>query len=175
MPGRRFLLKNPGHLFHIETLLSVYPDALLIQTHRDPAKVMPSVTATVAEMRRVNSDAPLRETSIARGNLIAYAGGLSASMALRACNPAVDGKFFDTHFRALIADPMATVRACYAHFGLTLSAQAQDRMGAWLETSGNHIAKRKFTLAEFGLDEAQIEQNFAAYIDHYHIARERPA
>ena len=34
-PGRRWVLKNPSHLFALDALLSVYPDALVIQTHRD--------------------------------------------------------------------------------------------------------------------------------------------
>ena len=35
--GRRWVLKNPSHLFALDALLAVYPDALVIQTHRDPA------------------------------------------------------------------------------------------------------------------------------------------
>ncbi len=34
--GRRWVLKNPSHLFALDALLEVYPDALVIQTHRDP-------------------------------------------------------------------------------------------------------------------------------------------
>lgn len=175
MPGRRWVLKNAGHIFQLDALLSVYPDALLIQTHRDPAKVIASVTGTVVDMRRVNSDAPLREASIARGNMLAYARGLRDAMALRAAQPAIDRQFYDVHFRKLIADPIGTARACYEHFGLGLSGTAVTKMRAWLTKSDDQVAKRKFTLAEFGLDEAQIEENFAAYIDHYQIERERPA
>src|SRR5262245_66123169 len=32
--GRRWVLKNPSHLFALDELLAVYPDALVIQTHR---------------------------------------------------------------------------------------------------------------------------------------------
>jgi hypothetical protein len=175
MPGRRFVLKNPGYIFHIQTLLSVYPDALLIQTHRDPARVIASVAAQVADMRRVNSDAPLREASIARGNLLAYSKALADSMALRAADAEIDKKFFDVHFRNLIADPIATVRACYDHFGIEFSSAAEARMRAWLQQADNQVSKRKPKLADYGIDEAQIEENYAAYIDHYQIARERPA
>jgi hypothetical protein len=175
MPGRRFVLKNPGHIFHIQTLLSVYPDALLIQTHRDPARVIASVAAQVADMRRVNSDAPLREASIAKGNLLAFSKGLTSAMALRADAPEVGKKFFDVHFRNLIADPMTTVRACYNHFGIEFSTAAEARMRGWLQQADNQVSKRKPKLGDFGIAEAQIEEHYAAYIDHYQIARERPA
>ena len=48
-------------------------------------------------------------------------------------------------------------------------------MHASLAKTDDHVAKRKFTLAQFGLSETQIEDSFAAYIDHYRIERERPA
>src|SRR5208282_384506 len=40
--GRRWVLKNPSHLFALDALLRVYPDALVIQTHRDPGTARPS-------------------------------------------------------------------------------------------------------------------------------------
>lgn len=174
-PHTRFSLKFPGHIFHLEALLATYPDAMLIQTHRDPAKVMPSVTATIAAMRRQNSDLATDEFSIARGNNRGFAHGLAAAMKLRAENPAIDARFCDVHFRRLVADPVGTARMIYGHFGLTLSAEAEAAMAHWVEHGEDHRAKRKFTLAEFGLDEAGIEDNFATYIDHYGIERERPA
>lgn len=174
-PGRRLALKYPGHIFHLDALLAHYPDALLVQTHRDPAKVIASVTATVAMMRRVCSNAPLREESIAKGNLAAYARVLAETMARRAADPALDQQICDVHFRGLIADPIGTVRAVYAHFGLALSSEAEVAMRAWLQNAESHMAKRKFTLAEFGLGEDDVEAGFAGYIEHYGIARERPA
>lgn len=175
MPDRRMLLKNPGHIFHVETLLATYPDALLVQTHRDPAKVMPSVTATIATMRSYNSDLSTDEKSIARGNNRAYATGLAKVMELRATRPEIDQRFHDVHFRQLIRAPIETARAIYGHFGLPLSDEAIDAMENWLKSADEHQAKRKFKLADFDLDEAGIESAFAGYIDHYGIERERPA
>lgn len=174
-PGRRLTLKYPGHIFHLDALLAHYPDALLVQTHRDPAKVIASVTATVAMMRRVCSDAPLREESIARGNLAAYARVLAETTARRAADSELDRRICDVHFRTLVADPIGTARQVYAHFGLDLSTAAEAAMQAWLLTADGHVAKRKFALAEFGLGEDDIEAGFAGYIDHYGIVRERPA
>jgi hypothetical protein len=96
-------------------------------------------------------------------------------MALRADAPEVGKKFFDVHFRTLIADPMTTVRACYNHFGIEFSTAAEARMRGWLQQADNQVSKRKPKLGDFGIAEAQIEEHYAAYIDHYQIVRERPA
>jgi len=39
-PRGRWLLKAPEHQVHLDTLLKVYPDARIVQTHRDPIKCM---------------------------------------------------------------------------------------------------------------------------------------
>jgi hypothetical protein len=170
--GARWVLKNPGHIFYLEHLLAVYPDARIIQTHRDPAAVRPSVTALLLAMRRATSDTEFSGEKIAIGNLKAFAAGLDAAMAMRA-RLELDSHFHDVHFRSLVADPMRTVRAIYARFGMPLSRQAEDSMRAWLESDESHSSKAKFSLGQFGLDDQQIDDAFGGYIDHYGIQRER--
>ena len=170
--GERWVLKNPGHVFYLEHLLAVYPDACIVQTHRDPAKVIPSVTALLVAMRRANSDAPIDATRIAEGNLRAFAAGLDQASSFRK-DPAMDLHFHDVHFRELTADPIGTVRVIYDRFGLPLSGRAVDSMRRWLATDASHAAKAKFTLAQFAIEESRLDAAFAGYMDHYRIARER--
>jgi hypothetical protein len=170
--GERWVLKSPGHVFYLDHLLAVYPDAQIIQTHRDPAKVMPSVAALLAAMRRGNSSAPLKEDRIALGNLRAFAEGLDRAIEFRR-QPGVEEHFYDVHFRDLIADPLATVRAIYRRFSLSLSDEAVEQMQTWLASDDSHSAKAKFTLNQFGLTAAQIDESFEKYLDHYNIELER--
>jgi hypothetical protein len=170
--GERWVLKNPGHVFYLDHLLAVYPDAHIIQTHRDPAKVMPSITALLMAIRKANSDRAIDGVRIAKGNLLAFAAGLDQAIEFRR-QPGMEEHFHDVHFRNLIADPMATVRAIYQRFGLTLSDEAIARMEAWLASDDSHSVKAKFTLAQFELDEARIDQAFGNYMAHYGIAPER--
>jgi hypothetical protein len=171
-PAERWVLKNPGHVFYLEHLLAVYPDARIVQTHRDPARVIPSVAALLLAMRRGASDQPFSGEKIARGNLQAFAAGLDAAIDYRA-RAGNDSQFFDVHFRQLIADPIGTVRAIYRRFELPLSDVALERMRGWLEADTSHSVKAKFTLGEFGLDEAKIDAAYGRYMAHYGIARER--
>ena len=50
---RQWLLKMPFHLAELETLVATYPDAIFIQTHREPREIMPSwlsLTGTVRSL-----------------------------------------------------------------------------------------------------------------------------
>ncbi len=170
--GERWVLKNPGHVFYLDHLLAVYPDACIIQTHRDPAKVIPSITALLVAMRRANSDAPIDGPRIAQVNLRAFAAGLDNAIGFRR-QGGMEAHFHDVHFRELISNPMATVRKIYDRFALPLSDCALAAMEHWLATDDSHSAKAKFTPAQFGLDESQIDAAFGGYMSHYGIAPER--
>ena len=51
-----WVLKAPAHLFAIDDLLQVYPDACIIQTHREPSEAMSSLASLSATLRRAFSD-----------------------------------------------------------------------------------------------------------------------
>ena len=54
-PGKRWALKSPQHLWHIQHVHREYPDALFVQTHRDPVRVLVSISSLVATLRRLAS------------------------------------------------------------------------------------------------------------------------
>jgi hypothetical protein len=168
----RLVLKNPGYVLRLPQLLAAFPDARLIQTHRDPAKVVPSVAALVEAMRRAASDSVAPIHKIARGNLDAFAAGVQHAIAYRQ-QAGLNSRVFDVHFRALIADPIGTVARLYAHFGLPLTDRARDAMQRWLNDPASRMPKGHRTLADCGLDESMIDAAFGDYMAHYQVTRER--
>jgi hypothetical protein len=52
MPGQ-WLLKSPAHLWRLDALVAEYPDALIVQTHRDPLNVISSISALTHHVRRL--------------------------------------------------------------------------------------------------------------------------
>ena len=171
-PNKRVVLKNPGHLFYLQHLLETYPDALLVQTHRDPAKVIPSVAALLVAMRNASSNDAPPPDKIAMGNLRAFADGLTKVIQSRK-DPGMNERFCDVHFRQLTADPIGTVERIYAHFSLGLSDTARHAMRQWLDDPANRTPKGQHTLAAYGLNDAAIDQAFGEYMQHYGIVRER--
>ena len=63
-PGKRWLLKNPGHVAEIDCLFEVMPDACVIQTHRDPVKAIPSLCSTLHMAQRMFEGDAVRPESL---------------------------------------------------------------------------------------------------------------
>ncbi|MBW2445540.1 MAG: sulfotransferase [Deltaproteobacteria bacterium] len=81
-PGRQWVLKYPAHMRNLDALLEVYPDACFIQTHRDPAEVIPSVCSLVTGWRGIHEDT-LDFEAIGRWQLELYAGWVENTMRVR--------------------------------------------------------------------------------------------
>ena len=169
-PERRWLLKYPAHMRHLEILLEIYPDACIVQTHRDPARVLPSVCSLVAGWRGIYEDSVDRR-GLGHWQLDMYAGMVGHAMAVRDASDRA--RFFDVAFAELVADPLAVVTRMYRHFGLPLSERAERRMRAW--HAGNPQARHgghHYRAEDFGLSEDEIAQRFAAYTERFAVPRE---
>ena len=97
---------------------------------------------------------------------------MKAVTAWRKTHP--DFKVVDVHYTRLVADPIGEAERLYAEFGLVLTAKARERMEVFVKTNRHaHGPKHSYTLADFGLTEADIEETFGDYLDEYGVARER--
>jgi Sulfotransferase family len=171
-PGERWVLKSPGHLWALDALLAVYPDARIVQTHRDPLKVVASLANLVALLRTMASDRVDRH-EIGTDWTRLLAAGLERSMAVRARRPEGDPQVFDMHFAELLRDEIGMVRRIYAHFGLDLSADAEARMRRFLAANPrDRHGVHRYTLAAAGLNARRERLRFAAYQARFGIASE---
>ena len=162
--GRRWVLKNPSHLFALDALLQVYPDALVIQTHRDPRTAIASVCSLTAQACEGWSET-FRGSVLGRDQLALWASGLERFTAGRARHD--PARFYDVGYEEFTADPFGTVEAAYGSFGLPLSGAAADAMRSLIaaDAAGRGPGHR-YTLADFGLTGAEVDERFAA-IDGY--------
>ncbi|MFD4292099.1 sulfotransferase family protein [Rhodococcus sp. NPDC058532] len=157
---RRWVLKNPSHLFALDELMAVYPDALIVQTHRPPSTIMASA-CSLAEQATDGWSNRFRGEVIGRGQLELWARGLETFTSARAkYDPA---QFIDVDFTDFHADPLGTVEGIYSRFGLPLSSAAQQNMEALHADSqtGDRKPAHRYTLAEYGLTEAEVDERFA--------------
>ena len=157
---RRWVLKNPSHLFALDGLLAAYPDALVIQTHREPVAVIGSMCSLAAQATGGWSDAFVDRT-IGADQLELWARGLAEFAAARArYDPA---RFLDVDYVDFTSDPVGTVESAYAHFGLPYSGAAADAVRALHAQAWGGPARpaHQYALADFGLAAGQVDERFA--------------
>ncbi len=169
-PDRRWLLKNPSHILHLDQLFRIFPDALVVQTHRDPAKAVPSLCAllmqshAIMEVDRRDERAKimcLREAA-------KWAKGVREAMPVREAHA---GQLIDVIHSAFHADPMAVVRRIYSFASLELQPEIEaamaQRIAAWPELAyGVH----RYDVTDFGVEESDIRDQFGSYIEQFDLA-----
>jgi hypothetical protein len=169
-PAGRWVLKSPGHLWTLDALLAVYPDACIVQTHRDPLRVIASLVSLICTLRSIATD-DVDPHEIGADWTARLAAGLTHTMRVRAALPA--SQAFDVQFREFMRDEIAMVRRIYTHFGRELSAEAETRMRLFLaENRADKHGRHTYGLALGGLDEAIERRRYAEYQEHHAIPSE---
>jgi hypothetical protein len=133
-PGRRWFGKSATyHLTHLPTLLRHYPDARIIQTHRDPLRIMSSVANLLRTFYWQRSDrdfdAPVFEDLLVGERTAAQ---LEAVMALRDGGAVPEGQIVDFLYRDLITDPVAAIERVYRAFDLPFGEAGAERVRRYL-------------------------------------------
>lgn len=159
-PGR-WVLKCPDHVFALDSIRAVYPDARFIFMHRDPLDVLPSV-AKLTEVLRAPFTRAINRPAIgeqvadrwARGAAILVEEGRSGS-ALNA----------NIQFQSLLRDPLATVRRLYEWLGLQLGVETEARIreaiSAWPQGK-RHGGKTR--LEDYGLTARSVCSRYGEYM-----------
>lgn len=166
--SRRWILKDPSHLFAPETLLSTVSDATIIMTHRDPARSIPSVCSlTVAG--REESDRDFDNAAHGRAQLELWGRGLDRMMAARARHP---DRFLDVEFQEFLADPLGVVARIYEQQGKELPREAREAMTSFLSSQTTGPARHQYAADQFGLTADEIRARFADYIETFGVTLE---
>lgn len=167
--SKAWLFKAPHHKFHLDALLTAYPDARFIMTHRDPAKVVPSYTSLV--MRGVwDAETAARHDPREFGRYVSNHLRRGMERALESRDRIGEDRFIDIHHHDLNADPHGTIERVYAFLGMDIGPSFHDALDAWLlkHRSGAH-GDHHYTPEEYGLTEQGIRADYAFYIDRFNI------
>jgi hypothetical protein len=168
----RWILKSPGHLGPLDELFDVYPDAMIVQTHRDPIRVIPSVASLEYTMRMVSSD-DVDPRRVGRQMLHVWSTLLEQGMASRARHPEREERMLDVSMSEIVRDPIACVERIYRHFDLELSDEARDRMRAYLAAHPkDEFGVHRYSLEAFGLEEESVNAVFKGYRERFGIEAE---
>jgi hypothetical protein len=171
-PPTRWFLKSPGHLWALPQLLAEYPDALLIQTHRDPLKVLSSLISLQVTLRKMASD-DVDATDIAREWARLNAQAFSVAMNARKSGLIDPARVVDVHFGDLVARPFQTIEGIYEKFGLPFSDEARSRMAAHLaDNPSDKHGRHEHRFEDLGLDLDAERARVAQYQEYFGVPSE---
>ena len=160
-PDLRWVLKYPAHLRNLAELFRVYPDACVVQTHRDPLEVLPSLCTLVFRLRSLYSD-HVDPHAVGRWQLDMWAHILEQSMAFRRQHDA--GQFHDVFFADFQRNPVASIRSIHSHFGDALDEASADRIRAYRAAHPpGRYGRQVYRLEDFGLTEGMVRERYAGY------------
>ena len=169
-PATRWNLKSPPDLCCLEGLVAVYPDVRIIWTHRDPAKVLPSVCRLIGIVRSLFSER-IDPIALGRGELELWAEAARRGLAFRKQHG--EAAIVDVFMDDLVARPIETVAGLYDRLGLELGPAAERGMRAWLAANPQHKhGALQHRLEEFGLDLPRVRDAFREYTAHFDLRLE---
>lgn len=165
--GRRWLLKSPQHLEQLPALLATFPNATVVQTHRDPVAVLASLATMLAYARRMQHERVDPE-AVGRAWSDRIEQMLRRNVEQRASLPG--GRVIDVRFHELVADQSGTIGSILEAAGLPFDDRARLVVRRHLEANprGKH-GRLRYRLDDLGLREAELRERFAFYTDRFGI------
>lgn len=164
--GGRWLLKAPQHMEQIRPLMTVFPDALFVNTLRDPVTAASSVANLSAYGQRIRTDRP---NPHAAGASCAWIIDRLVS-GLLADQPEGDPRFLDLHFAQVMRDPLGAARQVFATAGLDLSAEIEAKMRDYVVC--NNAKPRKaseYSPEDFAINVPKLREAIGGYYARYGV------
>jgi Sulfotransferase family len=164
--GKTWLLKAPDNMGMLDALVARFPDAVFVQTHRDPVTAIPSIAAVTTAGRRMYTDAP-QPHELGRFALEHWSGKLLCLLDERE-RLGSSHVFIDVPYNEIKNDVLSVIERVCAASGLRLADGDWDPMRDWESDNAQHKHGRNlYTLEEFGLDQQEIDAAFAAYHERF--------
>lgn len=156
---KRWVLKNPSHLFALDAVFATYPDALVVQCHR-PAETIMASMCSLSQHTTAGWSNTFVGAQIGQDALETWSRGLERFNAVRAQHDSA--QFCDVDYFDFVKDPIATVEGIYRHFGIELTDAAHAAMHQMHaeSTQGPRAPKHDYSLADYGLTADTVKERF---------------
>lgn len=168
-PAERWILKAPFHLGRIPQIFEFFPDAMIVQTHRDPIETTPSIASLYCSTWRTNAE-HVDPLVVGDQCLELWSWGISKCLADR--DTGFDNRFIDVFYEDTRKDPMGSIAMIYERLGRPLTDDAREAMKRWGDD--NRRDKRQahsYSLEEFGYTREVICKAFAGYRERFILGR----
>jgi hypothetical protein len=163
----RWILKTPDHIFAIEALQNVYPDAKFVLVHRDPMEVLPSV-ARLTEILRQPFTQYVDRLQIGRQVNHSWIKGSRRLIELSEELRESPERMFHVRYDRLIREPFNVMDAIYSHFGIAMSEQAEHAIRHEIaERPSGGYGRNNYRFEDYGLDTATVSRQYNEYVDYF--------
>lgn len=167
--GLRWVLKTPQHLGFIDPFCRVFPDARIVQTHRDPLSAVPSAASMYSTLWQITSD-EVDLTAVGRQCRDRLELDLSRYLAFRA-REAPD-RVFDVWYDEMERDSIAPIERLYAWLGTPFLPETRSALERWLvENAREKRPPHRYTFETFGLSRDDLLTRFADYRERFILGR----
>jgi len=172
----RWVLKSPIHLHWLPELLSVYPDARLAITHRDPLTVLASVTSLVATLRWAHSD-HVDFADIGAYHEALYLSDLDGLVDRVEASPDQGGlpptRTHHVHYAEFVRDQVGQIADLYDAIGWEFPDPTEAAMRDYLASR----PKDKHGVHEYSFDDLRLDRDaerakFARYQARFQVPEE---
>lgn len=168
-PGRenkKWILKTPHHLTAVETVLDVFPKAVIAMTHRRVDHVLGSWFSMVASLTSGNTD-----TNFAVEQARHWTQRLKRNLEdMVVARQAAESRFVDVQYRELLADPLGNAEKVFAAVGMGVAPADRQAWENWLgNNKRDNRPSHKYDVADFGMSEAALADEFRFYADAYRL------
>ncbi|HEY1506864.1 MAG TPA: sulfotransferase [Stellaceae bacterium] len=168
---QRWVLKCPDHVFALDAIREVYPDARFVFVHRDPMRVLASV-ARLTEVLRQPFTRHLDRATVGRQVCDRWVDG--AERVVAACNTLPKDHVVHIRYRELTGDPVGTVARLYAKFGLPFDAVFEQRIKGYVDAKPNGgYGQLSHRIEDYGIDASRERHRFADYVETFGVRPER--
>ncbi len=164
-------LKYPNHVIALDAILEVYPDARFLMTHRDPVQVLASISKMSANLRGLSSAGPVDLHQVGRDMLHFIQRHIDRIMAFDAGPNG--SRVVHVDYYALGDDPVREMYAIHKGIGIDTPTKIAESVSAWHAANPKNARGRNdYALAQYGLDDHAVAEQFGDYIRRFAIPRE---
>ena len=165
--AKRWVMKCPWHIWNMDALMAVYPDAQIIFTHRDIAKALASHCSLAAKMgSKLKRSLDVNE--LGRFWLEYAKIGLDRAMEAREKIP--ESQLYDIRLRDMMASPMTVLEDLYSHFELEWTPEVAGLLEERIsEKPTSQEGEHEYAIEDFGLTNEQVRETLKTYNERFGV------
>ncbi len=172
-PTTHWLLKNPGHIENLDLLFAIFPNARVIQTHRDPAKAVPSLVSLLMQLNGLmEDDRPQQraETMLVR-EVAKWANAVRKAEHVRQQHP---GRVLDVVHGDFHRDPMGQLEGIYDFIGMDINDELRTGFARRIREKPELAhGVHRYDIADYGMSVDQVREPFGDYLQRYDLVEAR--